>query len=359
MRTAAVKRPRVALVAASLEILGGQGVQAQALVSGLANDGYTVRFIPINPRFPSGLRWLRALPYARTALNQALYLPSLGRVGAADVVHVFSASYWSFLLAPAPAMLAGRTLRARVVLHYHSGEAGDHLGRWGALVHPWLKLAHDVVVPSPYLRDVFAQHGYRARVIPNVVDTSRFVFRNRPRPAPRLLSTRNLEPHYRVGDVIEAFARVVERRPEATLTIAGYGSEEARLRRQAAPLGSSVRFVGRVEPPAMPALCDAADVFVNASVVDNQPISLLEAFAAGLPVVSTATGDIPSMAAGGDAALLVPQRDAAALAAAIDRILDEPGLAVRLTARARDEVRRYSWREVSAQWAAVYSGAAA
>src|SRR6185295_11389017 len=69
--------PRVILVAAGLEILGGQGVQAVALVEGLQREGYAVSFLPINPRFPAGFRWLRHLRYVRTFFNQIFYLPSL------------------------------------------------------------------------------------------------------------------------------------------------------------------------------------------------------------------------------------------------------------------------------------------
>src|SRR5215813_8604376 len=97
-------KPRVAVVAASLDILGGQGVQAYRLVDALARDGYAVTFVPINPRFPNALRQVRDIRYVRTPINQMLYLPSLTRLASVDVVHVFSASYWSFLLAPVPAM---------------------------------------------------------------------------------------------------------------------------------------------------------------------------------------------------------------------------------------------------------------
>src|SRR6185295_18331682 len=127
-----------------------------------------------DPRFPAALRRLRSCPGLRTALNQALYVPSLRRLRRADVVHAFSASYFSFLLAPVPAMLLARALGKRVVLNYHSGEADDHLSRWGLLVHPWLRLAHEIVVPSEYLSEVFARHGYRTRVVPNIVDTWHF-----------------------------------------------------------------------------------------------------------------------------------------------------------------------------------------
>jgi L-malate glycosyltransferase len=351
-----VSRP-IAIVAASLDILGGQGVQAQALIDRLGGEGRPTYLLRINPRFPWGLGWVRRIPYARTILNQALYLPSLLRLRTADVVHVFSASYWSFLLAPAPAMAVARALGKRVILNYHSGEADDHLTRWGLLVHPWLRLAHEIVVPSEYLRGVFARHGYRARVIPNLVDTSQFVYRERSCLAPRLVSTRNLEPHYALDNTIEAFALVRERWPDATLTIAGYGGEEERLRRLAGSLApGAVQFVGRVEPPRMPSLLDAADVFVNSAVVDNQPVSVLEALAAGLPVVSTPTGDIANMIRDEETGLLVPVRDPTAMAKAVMSLLEDPIRAAAMARRARREAEEYSWARVRGRWAGVYAG---
>ena len=342
---------RVALVAASLDILGGQGVQARALVEALRADGYDVTFVAINPRFPRHLRWVRRIPYLRTLLNQALYLPGLLRLARANVVHVFSASYWSFLLAPVPAMLAGRLFGARVVLHYHSGEAADHLDRWGVLVHPWLRLAHVIVVPSEFLAGVFADHGHAARVIRNVVDLSRFTFRDRRPLRPRLVSTRNLEPYYRVDVVLDAFARVRAEVPEATLVVAGAGSERARLQERAR---AGVRFVGAVSPQWMPALLADNDIFLNASVVDNQPVSILEAFAAGLPVVSTPTGDIAAMVRHDETGVIVPPLDAEALAKAVLDLLRQPDRATRLARAARNDIERYTWPAVAEQWASVY-----
>jgi glycosyltransferase involved in cell wall biosynthesis len=346
-------RPAVAIVAASLEILGGQGVQAHGLVEGLGQDGYAVRFIPVNPTFPRGLRWARRLRYFRTIVNQVLYLPSLAGLAGSDVVHVFSASYGSFVLAPVPAMLVARVLRKRVVLHYHSGEADDHLARWGLLVHPWLRLADVIVVPSEYLAGVFQAHGYQTRVIRNVVDLSRFEYRERQPLGPRLLSTRNLEPYYRVDVILEAFALVKAQRPDATLTVAGYGGEESRLRRLAV---EGVRFVGKVDPQAMPQLCAEADIFLNASVVDNQPVSILEAFAAGLPVVSTPTGDIRAMVRHTHTGLIVPVGDAVSLASAVLWLIAHSREASAMAHQARQDVTRYTWLAVRDQWAAAYGG---
>jgi L-malate glycosyltransferase len=354
-----MKDPSVVIIAASLEILGGHGVQAGALVEALGREGVRVRFIPINPSFPATLRWTRRIPYLRTVLNQMLFLPRLAGIGRADVVHVFSASYWSFVLAPLPAILAGRAFGKRVVLHYHSGEAADHLARWGGLVHPWLRLADEIVVPSEFLRGVFAEYGYRTRVIPNVVDAARFRYRERSPLRPRLLSTRSLEQDYRVNNTIEAFALLKGQYPDATLIVAGRGSQETPLRQLAASLGvDGIRFAGGVAPSDIVGLYEDADILVNSSVVDNQPVSILEAFAAGLPVVSTGPGDIPAMLAHGGAGLLVPSDDPAAMAKALATLLDDPDSARARARRARLELDRFTWPGVRAAWRAVYGAPA-
>jgi glycosyltransferase involved in cell wall biosynthesis len=350
---------RVAIVAASLDILGGQGVQAQTLVRCLRDEGVDARLVPINPKFPFGFRWVRRVPYARTVLNELMYVPRLARLSTCDVVHVFSASYASFLLAPVPAMLAARALGRRVVLHYHSGEAEDHLANWGKLVHPWMKLADEIVVPSVYLRDVFARFGHQARVIPNVVDLTALDYRERRPLRPRLLSTRNLERHYRIDIIIEAFADYQKQNPEATLTIAGYGSEEPRLRALAAQrTHGGVRFLGKVEPEWMPKLYADSDIYLNASQVDNQPVSILEAFASGMPVISTPTGDIPSMVSHGETGLLVPPEAPFAMARAIAETLERPERALQMAEEARESVDRFTWRAVRDAWRSAYTGAA-
>lgn len=351
---------RIVIVAPSLDILGGQGVQAETLRTHLLREGYDVEFLPINPRFPRGVRFLRRYPYVRTVVNQILYLPSLVRLRRADVVHIFSASYWSFLLAPAPAMCIARLLRKRTLLHYHSGEAHDHLSRWGMRVHPWLRLAHEIIVPSEYLRQIFGRHGYQARVVRNVIALECFRYRERAPLRPRLLCTRNLEPHYGVDVVIRAFGMVHARFPGATLVIAGYGSEDARLRKLAESVAPrSIRFLGRVEPARVPEVYDQADIFVNAALIDNQPVSVLEAFAAGLPVVSSAVGDLPDMLEGGSSGCLVPPGDAPAMADAVVRLIEDPQRARALSQHAHARAMEYSWSSVRQQWVALYGRSAA
>ena len=355
---AVTHRPRVTVVAPDLAILGGQGVQAVALMDRLRADGYPVEFLAVNPRFPRSIGWLRRIPMLRTVVNQALYVPSLRKLAEADVVHAYSAAYWSFLLAPVPAMIAARRLGKRVILNYHSGEAADHLARWGAVVRPMLNLAHEIVVPSTYLQQVFRRHGYRTRVVRNIVDTGAFRFRERKPLRPRWLSIRNLQRHYRVDVVIRAFARFRERHPDATLVVGGYGADEARLKQLASDVGGrGIEFVGRVEPAQVPALYDAADIFVNAAEIDNQPVSILEAFAAGLPVLSTGVGDITTMLRGGNAGVVVPCGNPTAFADAASALLADPARVERLVAHARAELAHYDWQAVRDGWRAAYEGA--
>ena len=188
---------RIAIVAPTLSILGGQAVQAQRLLDGWRNDPDVRAFlVPVNPEPPSWLRPLTHVKYVRTVINELIYFPRLVQsLRGADVVHVFSALSWSFLLAPLPAIIVSRLLGRPVIVNYRSGEAPDHLQR-SAVARYALRSADQNVVPSRFLQTVFAGFGIDAQVIPNTIDHGRFPFRTRDPLRPRLISTRNFEPMY-------------------------------------------------------------------------------------------------------------------------------------------------------------------
>src|SRR3954447_12567009 len=120
-------RLRVAIVAPSMGILGGQAVQAARLVRAWEGDPEVEAWlVPINPVPPGPFAGLVKIKYVRTVATQLTYLPLLMReLRQADVVHVFSASYFSFLLAPLPAVAVARLFRKPVVMNYRSGQAPD------------------------------------------------------------------------------------------------------------------------------------------------------------------------------------------------------------------------------------------
>ncbi len=159
-------------------ILGGQAVQADRLLRAWKGDpDVDAWLVPINPLPPGILRRAAEVKYVRTVATQLCYWPLLLReLRRADVVHVFSASYFSFLLAPLPAVLIAKLLGKPVVMNYRSGEAPDHLRR-SAIARRTLRWVERNAVPSRFLQDVFAGFGIRAEVIPNIVDVDRFRFR--------------------------------------------------------------------------------------------------------------------------------------------------------------------------------------
>lgn len=337
--------------------MGGQAVQLAQLLRRLeSTPGLRVTFLPTNPRLPGPFRVLQRIKYVRTiATSIAFWILLLKRVPKTDVVHVFSPSYWAFLLGPVPALLAGRLFRRLTLLNYHSGEAEDHLRNWRMAV-PLCRIADRIVVPSGYLQEVFARFGLHAAVVPNFVDIEDLPYRPRRVLKPRFLSNRNFESHYNVGCSIRAFARIQERVPGATLVVAGYGRERAKLEELVRTLRlRGVRFTGKVTPREMAGLLSDADVLLNSSNIDNMPLSLIEAQAAGVPVVTTRSGGIPWIVEDMETGLLVPPDDDAALAAAALRLLDDPDLVERMTRSARQTcLTRYTWPAVEAGWLTEY-----
>ena len=349
---------RVCIVVASMDILGGQAIQAERLLEGLSREtGVEAELLPINPRLPGPLRLLQRIKYVRTVVTSIAYLASLlVRLPRFDVVHVFSAAYFSFVLAPAPAVLIAKLYGKPVMLNYNSGEAEDHLRRWPRTSLPIIRLADRVVVPSDYLVSVFAKFGIKAERVLNTVDLARFRFRQRGGLSPVLLSNRNLERHYNVECTLRAFAIIQQRIPGARLIVAGDGSERLRLRELAASLGlKNVEFLGAVAPEDMPALYDRAGVFVNASDIDNQPLSIIEAFASGLPVVTTNAGGIPDMVTDRETGLMVDRNDPEAIAEQVIQLLSDNVLALRLASRAGEASHKYTWAAVRHEWLRLYS----
>jgi len=269
---------------------------------------------------------------------------------------VFSAAYWSFLLAPLPAILVSRLLGRPVVMNYRSGEAPDHLRR-SAVARHTLRAVDCNVVPSRFLQSVFADYGIDARVIPNTIDHGRFPFTLRDPLRPRLISTRNFEALYDVDCTIRAFQQVQARFRDATLVLVGSGSREPELRRRVAELGlQGVTFAGRVAPKDIPAYYAAADIYVQTPAIDNMPSSILEAFAMGLPVVSTDAGGVPVMVADGVHGLLAPIGDADQIAANVLMMLDEPGRARQMALAAYESTDHLRWSRVRDSWVALYRG---
>ncbi|MCG8469127.1 MAG: glycosyltransferase family 4 protein [Gemmatimonadetes bacterium] len=349
---------RVCMVAPTTRILGGQAVQAERLRRRLEETpDVDVRLLPVNPELPGPFGWLQKIKFVRTLVTEARYVWTLWpALRDCDIAHIFSASYFSFVLAPTPALVVARALGKRSALNYRSGEADDHLTRWKRTAVPTIALADRVVVGSGYLIDVFARHGFDAEAIPNIVEVDRYTYRVREELRPIFLANRNFEVHYNVGHVLRAFAIVQGEHPSARLLVAGDGPERSALEALRDELSlDGVEFLGQVPPDEMPGLYDRADLYINASLIDNLPTSLIEAFAAGTPVVTYASGGVPKLVDHERTGLMVEPDAYEALGEAALRLLRDPALAGRIAAEARAEcLSRYTREAVLEGWLDAY-----
>ncbi|MGH7846336.1 MAG: glycosyltransferase family 4 protein [Candidatus Binatia bacterium] len=352
------KAVKVTIVAPMPPPFGGMSLQAQALCRNLAREGLDVNLVATNPSLPLWLARIRGL---RTVMQTVIYLGTLARsLLKANVVHVLAASHWYFFLRVVPAVVLGRCLGCRVVLNYRGGAAPRFFAKWRALARPVLYLAHVIVVPSRFLERLFGRYGFSARVIPNLVDLERFRFRKRDRLSPYLIVTRNLEPVYNVQMALQAFERIKTKYPQARIEILGSGTQAALLKDWVQTRGlKDVYFQGAVPNEQVPSYLERSDILVNPSLVDNMPINLLEAFASGLPVVTTRVGGIPDLVGKEKAALLVEPGDDAGMAEKIEVLLGHPQKAGTITARARELSQEFSWNSIKERWLEVYDAGSA
>ena len=177
-------------------------------------------------------------------------------------------------------------------------------------------------------------------------------------PRPLVGYVGRLAPQKDVVSLVEAFPLLSA--AGASLAIVGDGPDRPLVERAVATSGVAdrVRLTGFVAHDRVPAILGALDVLVLPSRYEELGSVLVEGLRAGLPIVATAVGGIPEVVRPGETGLLVPPGSPAALAAAVDRVLDEPGLAAALAAGARRAAGAYGWDELARSVLGVYQAAA-
>ena len=351
---------RIAIVGPLPPPEGGMANQTRQLAELLRRDGAEVRLVRTNaPYRPSLVQHLR---FVRELFSFLPYVWQLWRAaGEADIFHVMANSGWAWHLRAAPAILVARARGISCVVNYRGGEAREFLERSSVAVLKTMAYASALVVPSAFLQGVFERWGVRSDVVPNIVDVERFRPESGSKPFPHLVVARSLEKIYDIPTALRAFALICRELPEARLTVAGSGPEQAALGRLSVDLRieGAVDFCGRLDRDQMAALYRSASVVLNPSRVDNMPNSVLEAMASGVPVVSTNVGGVPFILRDDVCGILVKSGDHAAMAAAALRLLADRAYAKRLCKAALQEVQRYTWPQIRPRWAATYASARA
>jgi len=191
--------------------------------------------------------------------------------------------------------------------------------------------------------------------LPNPIESGAYLYRLRSAPRPRLVWLRAIEDLYNPQLAVEVLAELVRDFPDISLAMYGPAKSAAsqqRLEQRAAGLGVTdrVRLIGPITKAEIPAALDQGDIFLNTTNVDNTPVSIVEAMASGMCIVTTNVGGIPHLVKDEETGLLVPPMNAPAMAAAIRRLLLEPGLGGRLSRNAREKAEQFDWSRILPCW---------
>jgi glycosyltransferase involved in cell wall biosynthesis len=354
-------RRRVLLVGKGSPERGGIPTFIEMIRYGALAERYDVSFLNLARAGERQGGRLSGGNIRRTAVDAAAVWRA---AGASDVVHIHTALAPGVTLVRAGVLAASARLRrSRVVVHGHGGMIQLWLTtrRRRAVARAALRAAHHVVAVSTEGRDVLTAVLGPAHVslVDNSVDTSTFVPDDVANDPPRILYVGLLTPRKGVVDLLHASAELTRRGVRHQLQLVGgepdEGSAAEGAVRAVAPDASV--FAGTRTREEMPAVYRDADVFCLPSWWEAMPLSVLEAMASGRPVVATAVGDVARAVVDGTTGLVVPPRDPAALADALERVLTDAGLRAAMGGAGRAHVvRHFSSDAMTAALQRLYDG---
>jgi glycosyltransferase involved in cell wall biosynthesis len=212
------------------------------------------------------------------------------------------------------------------------------------------------VAPSMYLLHPFEKkYPYNTIYIPNTIDLLKYEYIQRDILNPKILWVRSFSSIYNPEMAIQCIALLKEKYPEVALTMVGPDKEKILqdCKNLATKLRVNIEFLGKLEKEVWIKLAKDYSIFINTSNYDNMPISIIEAMALGLPVVTTNAGGIPFLVEDEQTALLVNQNDTVKMAEAIDRLISDKELSMQIAKNARKLVQSFDWEIVKNKWKVI------
>ncbi len=268
------------------------------------------------------------------------------------IVDVFSGPAFRFAEAVCTLL---RHIRKPYILALRGGDLPKFSERYPARVARLLQRATAVAAPSAYLIEGLQSMRRDIVEIPNPIDCGRYSFQLRSAPQARLVWLRAFDAIYNPTLAPRVLARLLDRYPDCRLTMVGKDKGDGSLAATHAEVkrcgvAEHCRILPKVAKQDVPATLAVGDVFLNTTNIDNTPVSVLEAMACGLCVVSTNVGGLPHLITHGQHGLLVPPNDEAAMADAVHDVLSSPELAARLSANGRQRAEACDWSRVTDRW---------
>jgi glycosyltransferase involved in cell wall biosynthesis len=274
-----------------------------------------------------------------------------------DVAYVEVYSGFAFIWAELASKLLFR-LRKPVVLGLHGGRLPEFAIEHPRRVRSLLGAAHKVTAPSGFLGHGLQKYCKDINVIPNGIDISRYTFSLRKHTRPKLIWLRAFHEIYNPTMAVSVLAELSQDFPQVSLEMIGPDKDGclSAVEEMAEESGVAHRLSapGRIEKKDVPRYLNESDIFLNTTNVDNTPVSVVEAMACGLCIVSTNVGGIPYLLEHNKTALLVAPNDPKAMSDAVSRLLTEPNLAEKLSRNARAHAEQFDWEVVLPQWTDIF-----
>lgn len=270
------------------------------------------------------------------------------------VFHIHCCSDFGFLPAVI-GILVGRILRKHIVVTYHGGEANLFFDKYPTIVRFFLLKSNVNIVLSGFIEKTFIRHNIPCTIIPNVIDLRQDVFKERPILKPRFISVRTLSSLYNVDFIIKAFYYIKEKYPQATLSILGDGPMESQLRELVKEKEiKGVSFIGRIQNNEVYKYLSEADIMISSPRIDNMPVSVLEAFNAGVLVISSCVGGVPYMIQSNNNGLLFELNNMQHLIDCVDCAISDPDNSIKMIRNAHKSLEKYTWCNIKKLLFEVY-----
>ena len=249
-----------------------------------------------------------------------------------------------------------RVLNIKYIPILHGGDLPNRLKNNPKLCQMVFANAYKNVAPSGYLKQAFESTEFKNVIhIPNSIEIDKYEFKTRAELTPKLLWVRAFASIYNPQMAVKVLQQLQEKYPSATLTMVGPDKDGSlqTTKAFAESIGVAVNFTGQLAKEDWWQLASEHDIFINTTHFDNTPISVMEAMALGLPVVSTNVGGIPYLLADKENALLVNDDDDKAMKEAICSLLEDQQKASDLTLNARHFIEQMDWNVVKEEWKRV------
>ena len=241
----------------------------------------------------------------------------------------------------------------------HGGNLPERLKRNPKLSQSIFSHAFVNVAPSAYLYEYFENEGFDIVYIPNSIDIGQYVFLKREALRPRLLYVRAFSELYNPMMALDVVDILKKKYPNIELCMVGPDKDgtlkNVRGRCKEMGLEKQVKFMGKMDKAAWHELSRDYDIFINTTNADNTPVSLVEAMALGLPIVTTKVGGIPYLVEDGVEAYCVSPQDPLAMSGKIELLLSHPEAALQMAENARLKAETFDWGQVRKKWIEVLS----